>query len=113
MIGYQRSSGATAKRLPTMPTGKPVLLHSQVSDPSGGTGEMGRKLCGVARNGGYNWQVSRGRSTETEREKKKVERRKKIEGPELAISDNNYAEVFFFSRRHGRTKQGESEIAKT
>ena len=45
--------------------------------------------------------------------KKKVERRKKIEGPELAISDNNYAEVFFFSRRHGRTKQGESEIAKT
>ena len=46
MIGYERSSGATAKRLPNharMPTGKPMLLHSQVSDPGGGTGEMGEK----------------------------------------------------------------------
>lgn len=57
--------------------------------------------------------ISRTINRDREKEKKKVERRKKIEGPELAISDNNYAEVFFFFRRHGRTKQGESEIAKT
>jgi hypothetical protein len=89
-----------------MPTGKPMLLHSQVSDPGGGTGEMGEKAVALLQSEAI-IGLEDDQLRETTERKKKAERRKKIE----AISDKDKKQCryyYFFFVRRGRKEQSKA-----